>query len=92
MPNFTITSRCWFYGPHAKSWFFPEASGSTTSIVVVIDAPNDHEEAYSSAYGRHGDNWAVGAYDGFGERYQGGDYNEKRHWYDNLPEFLIGAT
>ena len=92
LPSLRITSRCWFYGPHAKQWFYPTASGSENSIVVVIDTPTQYKETYLTANGREGDEWGAWGYTGFGERYQGSAYNGKRHWYDNLPEYLLGSS
>jgi hypothetical protein len=84
---FRFSTRCWFYGAKAQ-YFFPEASGAANTIVVVVDAPVDHEKDYTSA------NNFGGATAGltFRETYVGGADSGTLHWYDAVPDFLIGSS
>ena len=84
---FAFTSLCWYYGPKAK-YFFPEASGADDTIVVIMEANDDYQPHFqpSNAYGNAGSGL------NFHERYIGGEYDNKNHWYSSLPSFLIGAS
>ena len=56
--------------------------------MVVVDAPVDHEKDYTSA------NNFGGATAGltFRETYVGGADSGTLHWYDAVPDFLIGSA
>ncbi len=73
---------------YKAKYFFPEASGADDTIVVVIEAINDYEDAFtpSYAYGNAGSGL------NFDEKYIGGEHAGKKHRYWSLPSFLIGAS
>jgi hypothetical protein len=76
---FAFTSLCWFYGPKAK-YFFPEASGADDTIVVVMEAAMDYQDAFTPAPPPPNGYGNTGAGLTFNETYLGDGHDGQKHW------------
>lgn len=85
--EWNLSSRLWYWGPHAKH-YYPQASGATNTIVIVMDEPVDYEEHYKSANDKTGAAYGIS----FDEKYTNQEKRGKNHWYTNIPTFLIGSA